>query len=530
MTAEAPPRPLPLGAAVGVLVAATLVVGLWRVDYWQLGPPERRANAHAGDAGFVIAPGHEAEVLALFADAPRAGPWRLHAVRIERDHVVADFADAAGAVGGSLVLRRGSRGSAHFDFERAVTRDDPALGAALDAAERSVQARDKEELFDAAANPRSAPTAPGPLAALALVAWAGLLLARDRFRPKLPAPVLRVRRTHVLPAVLQALVFAYWGLYYDEVWHHLPVLGVLVCFAFAFDVLMAWTLRRAPQLGVAVVPVVLSANLFVWFSAESAWAYFAVVGVALGSRALRRGGTHVFNPSAVAVALYGALALVLPARFPYVDIANALNLPPNQAELIFVLALLPHLLLDTVVVSLGAAAALLALYPALGHTVPSPVWPGWLLSITLLAGDPATMPKTSGGRALFGLAFGAGVGLTASALTHLGQMDYFAKVLPLPLMNGLAPRFDAWAKRLPAAPRPAAPLPAAAWAVVFVLALSAAKRGGFEPVSQRTNQTRFLVLRGGTASCDDNPLFCRPFTVSHEVSCWRDPPACLAPR
>jgi hypothetical protein len=524
----------------GLLVAAVATLALAPVDYHQRAPPglhrpdSKAEPSRPPTSGPVIGPGHEAQVLALFADAPRGeAPWRLHAVRIEGDRVFADFADAQGAVGGSLVLRArglGEAGSASFAFSTERARDDEALTQALADAERSVRAHDGGGFFADAVSwgPPADGRSTGRVAAVALLAWALLLLARERFRPRFPAPVVLFRRTHALPAVLQALLFAYWGLYFPEVWHHLPVLGVLLCFAFAFDVLMAWTLRRPAHVGLAVVPVVLSANLFVWFDGASAWAYFAIVAVALASRAVRRGDTHVFNPSAVAVAAYGVLALALPRAFPYVDVANAFNLPPNQAEVIFLLALLPHLLLDTTPLSAAAALAMVLAHAALGAAVPSPTWPAWLLSITLLAGDPATMPKSAGGRVLFGLGFGLGVGLTGWALTNLGQMDYFAKVLPLPVMNLLVPRFDAWAARLklPASTGRARWAIAAAWAAGFAVALSGSKPGGFEPESQRMNQTRFLVLREGAPSCADNPLFCGAFTFRAEFACWRGEATC----
>ena len=51
-------------------------------------------------------------------------------------------------------------------------------------------------------------------------------------------------------------------------------------FAYAFDILLAWSRRDTYAIGFAPFPVVFSINLFLWFKPD--WFYFQFLMVALG--------------------------------------------------------------------------------------------------------------------------------------------------------------------------------------------------------------------------------------------------------
>ncbi len=300
------------------------------------------------------------------------------------------------------------------------------------------------------------------LVAGSIALWILVLLLRDRFAlPRLER--VTVKFTHLLPAILQIILFAYWAIYWEPVRGHLPVLGVQLLIAYAFDFLITWTLRLPYHPTLGPIPIVLSANLFVWFEDGDVLLYALVIAVALSSKALlRRGERHIFNPSVLGVAVVGVLCIVLPQWVRYEDISHDFDRPPHMAEVILLLALIPQVRLRTAPVAAGAALAMFGTM-LLGATLtgykggPGPFWPPWLLAITLLAGDPATIPSSSLSRLLFGLFLGMAYYAVSRALIFSIGTDFFAKVLPIPIANLLVPSFEragaALSTRWPALPR-----------------------------------------------------------------------------
>jgi len=275
----------------------------------------------------------------------------------------------------------------------------------------------------------------------------GALLRRDRFAFPTLAPAT-IKFTHVLPAALQIVLFAYWSVYWSGVLAHLPILAVQLVFAYAFDFLLNWTLHRTYSPSFGPVPIVLSANLFVWFDSGDVLLYALVIAVALSSKALiRYAGRHVFNPSVLGVAVVGILCIVLPQVFHYQDISHDFSRPPLMAEVIVLLALIPQVRLRTAPVAFGAALSMLGtmfiVYALTGYRGgPSPWWPPWLLAITLLAGDPATIPSTSVSRLLFGLFLGMAFYFLSRALLFSIGSDFFSKVIPIPVVNVFVPSIE----------------------------------------------------------------------------------------
>lgn len=288
-----------------------------------------------------------------------------------------------------------------------------------------------------------------------LVLWAVALRRRAGFAAPALAPAT-IKFTHVLPAILQVVLFTYWAMYSENVVEHLPIIAVQLVIAYAFDLLLAWTLRRPYSPSFAPVPIVLSVNLFVWFHDRDILLSALVVGLAIASRSmLRTAGRHIFNPSVFGVAVVGTLCMVLPGIFPYRDISHDLDAAPRMAELILLLALIPQIRLRTTPVALGAAVAMigtmLIVFALTGYQGgPSPFWAPWLLAITLLAGDPATIPSGAPARLVFGLFLGVTFYVLSRALLFSVGTDFFSKVIPISFANLLVPRFEHLGERLSA--------------------------------------------------------------------------------
>ncbi len=351
-----------------------------------------------------------------------------------------------------------------------------------------------------------------------------------------------------MPALLQVVLFAYWALYWPPVRGELGWILTQLAFAYAVDAALGLLLERRWTISVGPMPVVGSTNLFVWFPPSHHWLALVVITLALTSKAfLKRDGRHVFNPSAFGISMVGLACMAFPEALVYTDIAHELDVPPNMTELALLLALVAQLRFPIVAISLFAALAMLAV-PAMGISeTANPFWSPVFLAVVLLATDPATSPRTQMGRVLFGVAVGLGISLASKLFVATGQSDFFSKVLPMPVLNLLAPAMDEvggraqrWldaviADALGSEPRPlvqraigtgANLFHVLAWVVLVpaVMQVDHVKHWQFEAsaVLQRTHEPVPLLRRGpeGELRCDDNPVFCEVFSFPREVALW----------
>jgi hypothetical protein len=373
-----------------------------------------------------------------------------------------------------------------------------------------------------------------PLLAAALGAWLVGLGIRDRLR--LPdAGAAEIKRTHLIPIAVQGAIFVYWAVHWAVVRRHASHVLAQLAFAYVLDILIAWTLRRPWPALFAVVAPVLSANLFVWFVGDDEWESSLLVAIALVSKALlRRDGKHVFNPSAFGAAVLGVLVLTMPDHFGYSDIAFGLSTGPLMPEVMFLVTLVPLALLGIVHVAIGAVLVLSFLHGAF-HGGPAFTWPGWFLAITIFAGDPATIPKTTTGRLLFGALIGAGLQAWAAVLVALTGMDYWAKVFPVPIANLLVPQLDRVGERVEAwlgahtsstgaaLARRRLPLALLAWAWLFGSGLGSAKRSAFEHSPHDDGSPLACGDARDGYRCADNRMFCEPWRFDLEGGTWSRP-------
>ncbi|MBI5611100.1 MAG: hypothetical protein HY902_19665 [Deltaproteobacteria bacterium] len=400
----------------------------------------------------AIPAGREARTMALLADVgfDRVNAngliWRDIAIARSQVTFALTQADTKRNVG-EIVLRhrdeagRGDRVGHEFALSIRTLQASPAVTAALEAAAASILARDTGGYFAVFGQPSPARLL-WTMAALMAV-WAAALLAwlaRTRGWHRLR---LRFEPTHLLPAVIQLVLYGYWATHVAEVSDQLPRIAAQLGFAFALDALLGLTLQRSWDLTFGPIPVVLSTNLFVWFPPGAFHLALAVIALALGSKwLLRRQGRHIFNPSAFGIAVVGTVCLLLPNLARFQDIAHLISEPPAMLPLLVGLALIAQVRVPVVLITLSSALVLLGLKAAGAYHVVYPFWPAILLALTLLATDPATIPQSGLGKLLYGLSFGVLVWAMSAGLTWLGESDFFGKVLPLPVVNLLVPAFD----------------------------------------------------------------------------------------
>ena len=156
-----------------------------------------------------------------------------------------------------------------------------------------------------------------------------------------------VRLPHYFQAGVQACHYLYLGLYYPAVREHLPLIAIQVVVFYAMEMLLQWSRGRPWRAGFGPLPVVGSINLFLWFEPAYFFGQLLLVAGALASREFvrrRRDGrsSHVFNPSAIALAAAGVFLMATDTTTATTGINHilAFELPPSFFELMFVFGIL----------------------------------------------------------------------------------------------------------------------------------------------------------------------------------------------
>ena len=256
------------------------------------------------------------------------------------------------------------------------------------------------------------------------------------------------RRVHWVQMIMHSCVFAYWGWYWREVYHEIPLILAQVVFLYALDMLVCWSRRDNWILGFGPIPIIFSMNLFLWFRDDWFYLQFAMVAmIVLGKEFLKwkRNGqlTHIFNPSAFALFLT-SIVLIVTRTTPItwgVEISRTFNAPPNIYIEIFLLGIIVQALFSVTLVTLSAAAMLYVLNVAYtGSTgvfffIDSNIHPAVFLGLHLLVTDPVTSPRKNFGKAIFGAAYGAGVFALYGLLGGLGAPEFYDKLLCVPVLN-----------------------------------------------------------------------------------------------
>lgn len=262
-------------------------------------------------------------------------------------------------------------------------------------------------------------------------------------------------QSHYVQGSVQLTLYAYWAWHWPDVRTEAPLIFAQLVFLYALDALVAWTRGRAWRIGCGPLPIVLSTNVFIWFTHDRYVLQFVLIGVALlGKEFVRwtRDGrsTHVFNPSAFTLSLVSVVLLATGTTewTRATDIADSFNDLPWIFFVIFGLGLIVQYLFAVTLMTLSAAATLAALGLAYTWTtgsywfvltnVSAPVF----LGMHLLMTDPATSPRSGSGRVLFGVLYGA---LTFALYGMLSSADLptvYDKLLPIPILNLLVRAID----------------------------------------------------------------------------------------
>lgn len=282
-----------------------------------------------------------------------------------------------------------------------------------------------------------------------LVVWQLFLYFGSRHSAQGKAFVLaKPKPQHYIQAMVHLSVYTYWGWHWPPVQEHALLLLAQLFFAYAFDMLMAWSRRDTYLLGFGPFPIIFSTNLFMWFRDDWFYLQFLMIAVGfMGKEFVRwnRDGknTHIFNPSAFTLGLF-SLVLILTNSTSITwgpQIASTLSLAPGIYTYLFIGGLVVMYFFSITLVAASAAAVLFglsALYYAftgvpyfLDSEIPTAVF----LGLHLLVTDPSTSPRTPPGKLVFGILYGLGVFALYSILSAFGAPTFYDKLLCVPLLN-----------------------------------------------------------------------------------------------
>ena len=184
-------------------------------------------------------------------------------------------------------------------------------------------------------------------AAIVLLVWQVALFLRVKGASKGRSLSTVLRPQHYLQALVQVAVFAYWGWFWRPVYDFAWLLLAQLVFAYAFDMLLAWTRRDSYVLGFGPFPIIFSTNLFLWFRDDWFYLQFLMLAVGfMGKEFVRwqRDGkrVHIFNPSAFSLGLF-SLVLIATNTTDLTwgqEIASTLTLAPNIYSFLFLIGLI----------------------------------------------------------------------------------------------------------------------------------------------------------------------------------------------
>jgi hypothetical protein len=316
-------------------------------------------------------------------------------------------------------------------------------------------------------------------AALFLALWNVALIALTKRTLILQ---LSIRKQHWLQACAQGSVLVYWGWYWPSVYAFAPFILAQLLFAYAFDMLLAWSRRDTYTLGFGPFPIVFSISLFLWFKPEWFYLQFAMVGLGLAAKEFIRWNrdgrrVHIFNPSSFPLAVFSILLLAT-GRSDITfgqNIATTQFYPPQMYLALFLIGLPGQFFFGVTSMTMSAVVSAFAfsriyfavtgIYFFYDSYIPIAVF----LGIHLLFNDPSTSPRTEPGRIVFGAMYGLSTVALYELLGRAGLPTFYDKLLQVPLLNLSVKLIDRWMPGRTFFPKPRNLAWIAVWAAVFAV-------------------------------------------------------------
>ncbi len=291
--------------------------------------------------------------------------------------------------------------------------------------------------------------------AIFLLGWQAWLFLISARKPMPFAWEFVLVPSHYIQAAVQFAIYLYWGWYWRNVYDELPLIFSQIAFLYVFDGLVCWSRGQTWRLGFGPWPIIFSTNLFMWFRDDWYICQFLMVATGvLGKQYIRwqRDGklTHIFNPSAFGLTLF-SLVLLFTGTSAYTwgeQIALTQGRPPHLFTEIFLCGLVVQYFFSVTLLTFSAVVAIgltnlvylqaTGVYLFVNANIPIAVF----LGLHLLMTDPATTPRSSLGRIIFGGLYGVSVCVAFLILDAVNSPAFYDKLVVVPILNLLTPALD----------------------------------------------------------------------------------------
>jgi hypothetical protein len=288
-----------------------------------------------------------------------------------------------------------------------------------------------------------------------LVLWALILCAR---RPEFRVE-LGIFKTHYVQAIVQGLIYVYWGMTDATVFREVPLILFQLVFLYIFLALMSWSRGNSWRLGFGPMPIILSTNLLICFRHEWYILQFVMVSIGvLGKEFIKwtRHGkrTHIFNPSVFGQVVCAIFLISTGSTIDFTlgnEIAASFESVPHMIVLIFLLGVIVQYMFAVTLMTLAGASVLVLLnliyFQITGtyYFVSINIGATIFLGLHLLVTDPSTSPRTHVGRVIFGGLYGVGYFVLFRILGDNDVPLFWDKLLPVPILNLSVKLFDRFA-------------------------------------------------------------------------------------
>ncbi len=292
-------------------------------------------------------------------------------------------------------------------------------------------------------------------------AWIAWLIVRQKAENRSVEYSFRPIPSHWIQAALQLILIAYLATYWPLIRQHFPLIAAQLVFIYLLDILLAISLREKVILGFGNFPVIFSINFFLWFRDD--WFYLQFLMVALGLLGKRyvrweREGkkVHIFNPSGLSLIVF-SLFLIVTQNTEKMSWALSIAsdiFSPSVYLIIFMMGLVVQFNFSVTLMTLGTALSLYVLnqsyFFASGNYwfIDSGIPPAVFLGMHLLVTDPATTPRSSLGRLLYGIFYGIMVFALFGILDAKNIPTLYDKLLPILVLNLSVKWLDALAVKM----------------------------------------------------------------------------------
>lgn len=262
------------------------------------------------------------------------------------------------------------------------------------------------------------------------------------------------KRALLIQLCMHMCIFAYWGYFHRAVYARIPIVIHQIAFVHLFYFVSSMYFRRKLVPSISLIPLTFSINLFLWFYHQIYFFHLILLALAILAkmfltRSINGKESHIFNPSAIVLALATIIILLFPVHeVIYGPQIGAIWIGiPHFDIFLFTLGCITLWTPNRYLMAMSAIGIIIlgdyftdtyAGLPLFAELAKGSV----LLGCTLLICDPATSPNSKAGQILFGLTYGVSVAVAFTIFSKFYWNTYYDKLFFVCMLNYFSPNFD----------------------------------------------------------------------------------------